>query len=393
MDLLNALRNRLWPESGAEPGQETDGGVTAAAAAERGQELRVLMMPDSTAANPYQRRLVEGLRAAGVGVTLVNPAGRLPLLTAARGPARPDVVHLHWTHALVLGRSLPRSLLKSARFLLELAVLRWRGIRVVWTAHNLVEHERRFPRLELAVGRAAARLYNRIIVHCEAAGDIIARAYGMDGAARQRLSAVPHGHFIGVYDDTLDRADARRQVGVERGAPVFAHIGQIRPYKGVFDLLDAFARLHHPAARLVIAGKPWNGRLAAELQRRAQRDERIRLFLGFVPDEHMQTYLRAADAVVLPYRDILTSGSAMLGMSFARAVIMPRCGCAAQMLGDAGPLLYDPADPEGLDHALAAATADVDLDAVGRANLERARRFSWEGIATATVRAYRGEPA
>ncbi len=35
------------------------------------------------------------------------------------------------------------------------------------------------------------------------------------------------------------------------------------------------------------------------------------LALETIPDDEMQVYLHAADAVVLPYRDVLSSGSAV----------------------------------------------------------------------------------
>ena len=34
------------------------------------------------------------------------------------------------------------------------------------------------------------------------------------------------------------------------------------------------------------------------------------LALRYIPDDELQVWLRAADLVVLPFRDILTSGSA-----------------------------------------------------------------------------------
>src|SRR5699024_10937386 len=96
-------------------------------------------------------------------------------------------LHLHWTHRLVLGSTRPRSLVKGTRFVCELAALRVRGVRVVWTAHNIVEHERRHPAIELFFGRIAARLYTRLIVHCAAAGSAVAAAYRLSPRRRNRL--------------------------------------------------------------------------------------------------------------------------------------------------------------------------------------------------------------
>ena len=73
------------------------------------------------------------------------------------------------------------------------------------------------------------------------------------------------------------------------------------------------------------------------------------LALGAVPDDRMQVYLRAADAVVLPYRDVLTSGSAILAMTFGQPVIAPAIGCLPESLGSEGTILYDADAPDGLE--------------------------------------------
>jgi len=57
--------------------------------------------------------------------------------------------------------------------------------------------------------------------------------------------------------------------------------------------------------------------------------------------------------MVLPYRQILTSGSAMLGMSFGKPVIAPAIGGLPEVCPkEARSLLYDPDDEYGLDKAI-----------------------------------------
>ena len=79
----------------------------------------------------------------------------------------------------------------------------------------------------------------------------------------------------------------------------------------------------------------------------------------------MQMYLRAADAVVLPYKDVLTSGSAILAMTFGQPVIAPAIGCLPESLGAEGTILYDPSTPDGLERALRGRDDDGPRDARG----------------------------
>ncbi len=351
-------------------------------------ELRVLMVPDGRGGNPYQRALVEGLEPENVTVAFSQFHGRWPLLHALRTHGPVDVMHLHWTHRLVVGRSKGNTLYRTARFLTELAIIRLRGIRIVWTAHNLVDHERGYSSIELFANAVAARLYNGIIVHCPSASEIVSDAFKLPSSYAKKFTAIPHGSFIGLYEDSITREQARARLQLEEDAPVFIHFGQIREYKGAFDLLDAFEQLDAPNARLVIAGKPWDEAIANRLQERARRDSRVSVFLGFVPDEQVQCYLKAADVVVLPYQDILTSGSAILAMSFGKTVIMPRCGFASDTFGEKDAVLYDPEQKGALHDALADALGR-DLAEMGAACLRRAESYDWPGVSKSTAAVYR----
>ena len=133
---------------------------------------------------------------------------------------------------------------------------------------------------------------------------------------------------------TRSRRGPRSAWACRSGGPVFAFVGAIRGYKGVGELLEAFAGSTDlgPDARLLICGKPLPARLGRELEQRAVADPRIVLRLERMPEEELSQVLRAADVVVLPFRDILTSGSAILALSLGRPVIAPALGCLPETL-------------------------------------------------------------
>ncbi len=53
---------------------------------------------------------------------------------------------------------------------------------------------------------------------------------------------------------------------------VFLFIGQVRRYKGVEGLLEAFRSLDEPDARLIVAGKPRSKRARAAIEQPAAAD-------------------------------------------------------------------------------------------------------------------------
>jgi glycosyltransferase involved in cell wall biosynthesis len=91
--------------------------------------------------------------------------------------------------------------------------------------------------------------------------------------------------------------------------------------------------------------------------------------------------------VALPFLEIFTSGSVLLAMSFGRAVIAPRRGCVTDVLDEAGGILYDADDPQGLEGALRVAMT-ADTEAMGRHNAADLSRFDWSRVAEATREVY-----
>jgi beta-1,4-mannosyltransferase len=342
--------------------------------------------------NPYQHLLADALRAHDVEVRLAPGPRRitlLPITAAWLGAGRPPVIHLHWTHRY-LGRGEGwHARLADARFLAELRILRALRVRIVWTVHNLGGHDGRRSSRDVALHHGLVRAADAVICHCQAARVAVTETYQLTPTETGRLHVIAHGNYIGAYPDEVDRAAARTRLGLPDGSLVLLFLGQLRRYKGVEDLIACVRRMDQSDLRLVIAGRPVDASMEAALRAAAEGDPRISMDLRSIPADEVQIYLRAGDAVVLPFRDVLTSGSAVLAMSFGRAVIAPRLGCLPETLGDDAAILYDPTAPDGLrDALLSAATAD--LRRLGEAAAARAAALGWDAIATSTAALYRG---
>lgn len=351
--------------------------------------MKVLFLPDYSEANAYQRSLSASLEALGVQVRADPTRSRrmLPVSEALLRTGRPDIIHVHWTEPYIARRG-SVSRVKARRTLLELRLAKRAGVGVVWTAHDLFRHDKSEDPAELAFMRSLFRLADKVIVHCEAAAEGLLAALHLPPAERGRVAVIRHGHYRGAYPDTMTRAQARAELGLGVDARVIAFVGWVRSYKGVIELIEAFAGLDEPDARLLIAGRAVDSDYSERVTAGADRDERVRLDLGFVPDARLQVYLRAADVVATPFLEIFTSGSVLLAMSFERAVIAPRRGCVVDTLDDGGSVLYDVDDPQGLEGALRVAM-DADLEAMGRHNGARIELFDWSRVAEATRDAYR----
>jgi glycosyltransferase involved in cell wall biosynthesis len=355
----------------------------------------VHFVPDYTDENPYQDLLADALRRDGVTVRVrESGGGPLPLLRGALKPEIPDIVHVHFLHQFLTPADVKWSrligLVMALRTLFELVVLRLLGVSIVWTAHDLLDHERRTVGIERLTKHVFVRLLvSDVIVHCEAAKDLVVDCYRLPTRLTETMTVVPHGTFGGDYPDRVSKRTARERLDLPGETFVFAFFGTIKPYKNVTTLVETFAKLDG-GPHLLIAGNPETPALEREVTDAASGLDRVRTTLEFVPDDDVQLYMRAADVVVLPFRtddrSVLTSGSVLLAMSFGRPVVAPDLGCISAYLGSGG-FVYEPHATAGLEAAMRSAM-EADVSARGACAARRAEALDWDSVATRTRAVY-----
>jgi glycosyltransferase involved in cell wall biosynthesis len=354
---------------------------------DRSTPTRVLHFPDWRRGNPYQRLLAAALERQAVAVTFATYAGALLPLSRNVLRQRPQVLHLHWMAEIAgLNDESPfRSRMKQLLFRTDiLTVRRLLEDRLVWTVHNLSSHESRDPAADRSARRFLARNVARIFAHGPAARAAVVAAYGV---TEDRVALIDHGNFIGIYPNHTTRAEARQHLSIAGDRFVFLCFGSLRPYKGIEGLIASFGRLSATRKLLVVVGQARDRRYAEALRRLATSPD-VLFIDRFIPDDEVQYYFHASDAVVLPFRDILTSSSLLLALSFGRLVVAPRLGSVPDYADPSTNVLYEPAVPAALTQALGAALTK-DVDGCGRTNLEAARRFDWDASARHTAAVYR----
>lgn len=312
--------------------------------------------------NPY---LVELVTALPPDVRTLTFSWRTALT------ARYDVLHLHWPEKLLRGRDPLRTAARYAATLALLARLTLTRTAVVRTLHNVRPHE---PggRLEALVLRALDRRTSLAI-------RLVPTTPLPDAApAGTPLVTIPHAHYRGWY------ARHPRPATVP-GRVLF--FGLVRPYKGVEDLLAAFRELPGDDVSLRVVGSPESDELARTVRDLAAGDDRIGLRLEYVDEATLATEAGEAQLVVLPYRELHSSGAALLALSLDRPVLVPAGATATDLAHEVGARWVHTFDrrvtADDLRDALAATTPGAD-DA-DRPDLS-AR--DWEHVAPAHVTAY-----
>lgn len=328
----------------------------------------------------YDECFYAAIEELGVPVIDGSFSGKWLIKNLRRG----DYVHLQFpSFCYALASSRRGLVLWFARFVALLALIRARGAKLLWTAHNLMPHDPTpFPGMDRLARRIVIALSDQVFVHGPSASDALLRAFP---GARTKVVQITHGHWVGYYPQSQSKSEARTRLGIGPDPYVFLFLGLCKEYKNVHGLIEAFrSERRNGRSLLLIAGKFQRSEYRRQIVALAQGDPRIRLYPEYIPDAELQTYLTACDCVVLPYLETLTSGAAMLALSFGRPVVSVRRGSLQDTITSDVGVLCEPGSRDALDRALDEVTHRRFDEA---SIVAHARTFSWTDSARAFLAA------
>jgi beta-1,4-mannosyltransferase len=238
------------------------------------------------------------------------------------GLAPGEICHVQWTQLIAQNqKNCGRAFRRVRRFRRALVSAKKRGVSIVWTLHNRVPHELRFPALELSVLKILASESDGIHIMNVDTMRAVADLYQL---RVEKSFHVPHPSYGKTYGDVVPRSEARRYLGIAQNDHVILFLGHIRDYKGIETLLAAFeiAAEADPRLCLVIAGRV-HPSMAYVMKAIGQSTGRIQLVDKRIPDEEIAHFLAAADLLALPYQAVLNSGSVALAATYGVPVLLP----------------------------------------------------------------------
>lgn len=287
--------------------------------------MRVLAFPaySNKKTNPYQWLLYTNL-----GKNFVTEFSYKKALTQNF-----DIFHIHWPDLYIKADSL---LLKFRRMVLLGGVVMWmrlRGIKIVWTVHNLSPHDADHPALTNCFMRWFVSRCDALIFLSRSSESAFDQAYTAPPHCHKAV--IPHGHYRDVYPAPNSRQEARNILALPQDKKIILFFGMIKPYKNVESLIENFISLQDEDSFLLVAGSA-SVDMKNTLEEAASHHPNVRIIVKFIPDEMVSNLLAASDLVVLPFKNILNSGSLILSLSFNRPVVAPAIGSLIELQDIAG---------------------------------------------------------
>ena len=343
--------------------------------------MKVLFAPDYREGIPYQEYLARELHLLGTEVEfLTNYRRGMPL---ARGikPTAADVLHIHWPEVYFTRRT-KLDWFRKLRYPLDLA-LASRRRKLFLTAHNLLPHNRHDEWAVSSLVQTTAQRADGVFVHSENAKSQMIDRFGVPS---EKCWIIPYGDHTDGWDPPLDRAIARKELGLDPDEKICLVFGTVSPYKGSDEIVRYWVD-QKPDAKLIVIGPVLVEKFGQQLRELAKDNSNVELRISdqWLSDEDLHRWLSAVDASLFNYREIFTSGAAALARSMGVPLLIPSRLKAADLHephplvhrfesleSDLGPLLAK-ALHQGRDYSLAA---------------DWRRDTSWAEVARITQQAY-----
>lgn len=306
--------------------------------------------------NMFVKTLVEGLRSMNITVDL-----SLDFFWDKELSEMYDIIHIHWPEELFLWNNVMDTDL--VRLTDKLKLLRDKGVKIVYTRHNLAPH---YPNENINKLYGIIETYSSAIVHM---GYFSMQEFKDKYPSNEIFQAViPHHVYENVYNENYTQEESRKRLKIPLNKFVILSFGKFRFKDEMMMVLKAFYKLplknkYLLAPRIFPFEKRSNN---ISLLKRffsffgyyviypisSYFNTRLGLEKQLVTDEDLPLYFIAADIVFIQRKNILNSGNIPTSFLFKKVVVGPDCGNISEILEATLNPLFNPGDNKSVTNAL-----------------------------------------
>ena len=229
------------------------------------------------------------------------------------------IVHIHWVYRfkLIWSKGRISGSLIEYWFNFWIISLRWLGLKIMWTAHNILPHDPIFLD-DLKIRKCLANNSDVVVALSGGAKEEIESRL-----AAKKIVVIPEGPLF--HPSTYDRIKYRKKLQVPAENLLLVSLGSLASYKGIVDLLEAS---HNIERKVSIRVAGWcDSEDERELKNLCDAARfncaDIQIAFGKLTKNEYGAYLQAADFYVAPFRAITNSGSLNAALSAGLPVVIP----------------------------------------------------------------------
>lgn len=231
------------------------------------------------------------------------------------------ILYLNWYENIYNGNLL----IALAQFVLKNIVLtaaRIKGMRIITSQHNKVQHDSRHLILSKAMFKLIYSASEKIIVFSESSVKDL-ELYISTTDAQNKAYYVPPVNYIGSYP----YVEHEWISNLRDDNMIVMFIGSLNhPYKNVDMVIDIAKEMTENKIKFVFAGKMANQEQSDLYNKKVKGYDNIVGMFRYINDDEIAQLLAVSDIVIMPYdvESISNSGTARLAFSYGRSIICPQ---------------------------------------------------------------------
>ena len=298
------------------------------------------------------------------------------------------IVHIHWLYSFNLNWAHGKisRIFTQYWFYLWIISLKICKIKIVYTVHNILPHEKIFNN-DKKVFQFLEKHANNLILLNESSFESYDQLY-----PRKVLHLIPEGPLL--MPTTIKRIEQRDRLQVAESKRLIVLVGYLRPYKGLSSLLEGAVDLPKNFAIRVAGSADDKYQKELELTLLHLKSQNIDIDIAFrrLTDNEYGAYLNAADFICLPFKEINNSGSINSALCAGVPVIVPNISSLDWV--PKGAILNIPNNSDGnFDFKelfqLIMQISVPEYDSMKESALEWVTKLSWQNVAKKHINLYR----
>ena len=294
----------------------------------------LMFAPNYSKRNSYQTNLYSQHKNLGYNICfLSNPT--LNNIPSKFLIAKNKIFHQHWVKPFYYESiNMEDGVTRINNYINILKIYKLFGVKILWTIHNLLDHDINDMQKQLNIyaNKKISEISNKIYVFSKHSIEMLCKQINFD--ISNKCIVLEHPLYYDILN-CISQIPPELNIKYLYGKTVLLHVGILKPYKGIVNLLKSFSLCSVNNLYLIIAGEIMDNNIIMTFENLPSNiRNKIVIIKRRISDAEIKGLMEIADVIVNPYNKILTSGSFYLNTTFKKPTIAPNIGFFPEIIND-----------------------------------------------------------